>query len=99
MSDKLDVLIARALTNIDDDRATTEELLTELKDYLSVSKDRYAESGTVAAKLVETLQRSNEQLVKLCGLMSKQENSDELSEKDFAQIFDQIQKSEEHGDE
>jgi len=45
------------------------------------------------------LQRSNEQLVKLCGLMSKSEGSDELSERDFAQIFDQIQKSEEEDNE
>ena len=51
--------------------------------------------GMTLAKYVETLQRSNEQLVKLCSLMSKQESSDELSDKDFAQIFDQIQKSEE----
>jgi hypothetical protein len=50
--------------------------------------------GVVLAKYVETLQRSNEQLVKLCGLMSKNEKSDELTDKDFAQIFDQIQNSE-----
>jgi hypothetical protein len=50
------------------------------------------------AKYVETLQRSNEQLVKLCALMSKQESSDELSDKDFEQIFNQIQKSEEEDD-
>ena len=94
MSDKLDVLIARALTNIDDDRATTEELLSELKDYLSVSKDRYAESGTVAAKLVETLQRSNEQLVKLAAVVHKKEatkSSENLTELDKDELFDIIQ--------
>jgi hypothetical protein len=94
MSDKLDVLIARALTNIDDDRATTEELLSELKDYLSVSKDRYAESGTVAAKLVETLQRSNEQLVKLAAIVHKKEatkSSENLTELDKDELFDIIQ--------
>ena len=94
MSDKLDVLIARALTNIDDDRATTEEPLSELKDYLSVSKDRYAESGTVAAKLVETLQRSNEQLVKLAAIVHKKEatkSSENLTELDKDELFDIIQ--------
>tara|TARA_R100000353_G_scaffold124940_1_gene88703 strand:- start:1406 stop:1702 length:297 start_codon:yes stop_codon:yes gene_type:complete len=94
MSDNLDVLIARALTNIDDDRATTEELLSELKDYLSVSKDRYAESGTVAAKLVETLQRSNEQLVKLAAIVHKKEatkSSQNLTELDKDELFDIIQ--------
>ena len=94
MSDNLDVLIARALTNIDDDRATTEELLSELKDYLSISKDRYAESGTVAAKLVETLQRSNEQLVKLAAIVHKKEatkSSQNLTELDKDELFDIIQ--------
>ena len=94
MSDKLDVLIARALTNIDDDRATTEELLSELKEYLSISKDRYAESGTVAAKLVETLQRSNEQLVKLAAIVHKKESSSKsqnLTEIDKDELFDIIQ--------
>ena len=41
-----------------------------------------------------TLQRSNEQLVKLCTLMSKNDNDDELTDKDFEGIFDAIQKSE-----
>ena len=71
MAQELDVLITKALLNIEQDRSTTEELLEELKDYLSTSKERYAESGTVAAKLVETLQRSNEQLVKLAAIVHK----------------------------
>ena len=50
--------------------------------------------GITLAKYFETLQRSNEQLLKLCGLMAEGEKSDELTEKDFAQIFDQIQDSE-----
>ena len=61
---------------------------------LEAVKARHKEIGMTLAKYVETLQRSNEQLVKLCGLMSKQESSDELTDKDFAQIFDQIQQSE-----
>ena len=91
MKKDLNSLIEQALENIKDDRQETELLLSELKEYLSVSKERYADSGTTAAKFVETLQRSNEQLVKLCGLMAKNEKTDELTDKDFAQIFDQIQ--------
>ncbi len=94
MGQNLDVLITKALLNIEQDRSTTEELLKELKDYLSGAKDRYAESGTVAAKLVETLQRSNEQLVKLAAIVHKKEattKSQSLSEEDKDDLFDMIQ--------
>ena len=87
--------IEEAIANIRDDREITRELLDDAIKYLAVDDARHQSIGMTLAKYVETLQRSNEQLVKLCGLMSKQESSDELSEKDFAQIFDQIQKSEE----
>lgn len=87
--------IEKAIKNIEDDREITRELLDDAIKWLAVDDARHQSIGMTLAKYVETLQRSNEQLVKLCGLMSKQESSsDELSEKDFAQIFDQIQKSE-----
>ena len=87
--------IEKAIKNIEDDREITRELLDDAIKWLAVDDARHKEIGLPLAKYVETLQRSNEQLVKLCGLMSKQESSDELTDKDFAQIFDQIQKSEE----
>ena len=70
------------------------ELLDDAMKYLAVDQSRHRDMGMTLAKYVETLQRSNEQLVKLCGLMAKGEKSDELTDKDFQQIFDQIQKSE-----
>jgi len=89
-----DKFIKEAIDNIRGDRETTRELLDDAMRYLAVDQSRHRDMGKTLAKYVETLQRSNEQLVKLCGLMSKNEKSDELSDKDFAQIFDQIQKSE-----
>ena len=86
--------IEKAIKNIEDDREITRELLDDAIRWLAVDEARHKDIGMTLAKYVETLQRSNEQLVKLCGLMSKQENSDELTEKDFAKIFDQIQSSE-----
>ena len=74
MRKNLDSLIEQALENIKNDRQETEILLSELKEYMSVSKERYADSGTTAAKFVETLQRSNEQLVKLATLVYKKES-------------------------
>ena len=91
MRKDLDSLISQALKNINDDRQETEVLLGELKEYMSVSKERYAENGTTAAKFVETLQRSNEQLVKLANLVYKKDhNSGQagLTDDDKDQLFD-----------
>ncbi len=86
--------IEKAIKNIEDDREITRELLDDAIKWLAVDEARHQSIGMTLAKYVETLQRSNEQLVKLCGLMSKQETTDQLTESDFAQIFDQIQKGE-----
>ena len=86
--------IEKAIKNIEDDRDITRELLDDAIKWLAVDDARHQDIGMTLAKYVETLQRSNEQLVKLCGLMAKQETSDELTDKDFAQIFEQIQKAE-----
>ena len=86
--------IKQAIKNIDDDRETTRELLDDAMRQLAKDQSQHTTLGPVLAKYVETLQRSNEQLVKLCGLMAKNEKSEELTDKDFAQIFDQIQNSE-----
>jgi hypothetical protein len=87
--------IKEAIKNIEEDRQITRELLDDAIKWLSVDEARHNQIGGVLAKYVETLQRSNEQLVKLCGLMKKGEGtSDELTDKDFAGIFDAIQNSE-----
>ena len=83
--------IEKAIKNIEDDREITRELLDDAIKWLAVDDARHKDIGLTLAKYVETLQRSNEQLVKLCGLMSKNEKGDELTDKDFAKIFDQIQ--------
>ena len=88
---KLEGLIDQALENIKNDRQETEGLLSELKEFMSVSKERYADSGATAAKFVETLQRSNEQLVKLATLVHKKEQgqtNNELNDMDKQQLFD-----------
>mgnify|MGYP003651119412 CR=1 FL=1 len=58
MKKDLDSLLEQALENIKNDRQTTEQLLTELQEYLSGARERYADSGATAAKFVETLQRT-----------------------------------------
>ena len=87
----LDETLSNALDNIEEDRATTKELLQDLMKYLGAAEERHREVGPVAAKYVETLQRSNEQLVKLASLISKKENvSTNLSQIEKSEIYDLI---------
>ena len=86
-------LIEQALDNINKDRQETEGLLDSLKEFMVRSPERYADYGTTAAKFVETLQRSNEQLVKIAGLVYKKdstENSTNLPDEDKKQLFEII---------
>jgi hypothetical protein len=92
----LDDTIEKALGNIEEDRATTKELLQDLMKYLAVTDERHREVGSIAAKYVETLQRSNEQLVKIASLMQKQKSSSfDFSSSDKDQLYDIINTEEE----
>lgn len=90
MSKKLEETIEKALKNIEDDRQITRELLDDAIKYVAVDEARHREVGIIMSKYVETLQRSNEQLVKVAGLMSKNEKSTGLSDLDKNDLFDMI---------
>ena len=87
----LDSFIEQATTNITDDRAATKTLLMNLMQYMQTGDDRHREFGMIAAKYLETLQRSNEQLVKLASLMAKKEaTSADLSSINKDEIYEMI---------
>jgi len=87
----LETYIDEAIKNIRSDRAITTTLLMELMEYMKKDDERKEKVGVVAAKYVETLQRSNEQLVKVSALIQKKtEGQDGLSEEDKSEIFDLI---------
>tara|TARA_R110002153_G_scaffold40235_14_gene115230 strand:+ start:274 stop:567 length:294 start_codon:yes stop_codon:yes gene_type:complete len=90
MSKKLDETIEKALKNIEDDRKITKELLDDAIKYVAVDEARHREIGIIMSKYVETLQRSNEQLVKIAGLMTKNEKTAGLSDLDKDDLFDMI---------
>tara|TARA_Y100000592_G_C5475553_1_gene322076 strand:- start:2447 stop:2737 length:291 start_codon:yes stop_codon:yes gene_type:complete len=80
-----------AIKNIQDDREITRELLDDVVQYMSKDEQRHREVGITAAKYVETLQRSNEQLVKVASLMQKRETTSAgLTELDKDELFDMI---------
>jgi len=93
MSNKdLESLIDEALGNIRNDRKMAREFLNEIANQIANDGEQNKYLSPVAAKHIETLQRSNEQLVKLIGLRQKgQGQSVALSEEDKDSLFDLIQ--------
>ena len=92
MSKNLDDLIDEALGNIRDDRKVAREFLNEIANQIAVNSDNNKYLSPVAAKPIETMQRSNEQLVKIIGLQQKtQAQGFELSDVDKDNLFDMIQ--------
>ena len=99
MSHDLDKYLHEAITNIRRDRETTNELLSDVIKALMDKETSHREIGLTAAKYVETLQRSNEQLVKVANIVAKRESEAanvSLTDDDKDSIFDMIQ-SEPHG--
>ena len=86
----LDGILEEAITNIRADRAVTANLLTELMLHMKTQGEHTHENlGTIASKYVETLQRSNEQLVKISSIIQKKEGqADGLSNSEREEIFD-----------
>tara|TARA_R100001510_G_C7487036_1_gene96494 strand:+ start:121 stop:417 length:297 start_codon:yes stop_codon:yes gene_type:complete len=88
----LESYIKEAIDNIRDDRDITSTLLTQVFAEITNGQETHKDLGLIAAKYVETLQRSNEQLVKLTSIMAKKaDTSVELSEDDKRELFDVIQ--------
>lgn len=88
----LESLINEALDNIRNDRKSAREFLNEIANQIANDAEQNKYLSPVAAKHIETLQRSNEQLVKLIGLRQKSiGHSPILSEEDKDSLFDLIQ--------
>jgi hypothetical protein len=88
----LENLIDEALDNIRNDRKLAREFLNEVANQIVRDPDQNKYLSPVAAKHVESLQRSNEQLVKLIALRQKRQvQSPGLSEQDKNELFDIIQ--------
>lgn len=92
LNNKLEKYIEEAIDNIRNDRDITKRLLDDVIVYLSKDEQRHREVGITAAKYVETLQRSNEQLVKISTLLQRKESKDTgLTDNDKKEIFDLLQ--------
>jgi len=91
MSKDFEALTDEAINNIRSDREQTKDLLQDLIKYIGAAEDRHRDVGLTAAKYVETLQRSNEQLVKIAGLKQKEEKGSlGLSAQEREEIFQEL---------
>jgi hypothetical protein len=87
----LEDFINESIKNIREDRDTVKYLLTDLLTEIQKSGHSHKEIGLIAAKYVETLQRSNEQLVKLTALIQRDtKTTDGLTLEDKQELFDLI---------
>lgn len=89
---KLDELIEESINNIREDRAVANKLLIDLLIYMTKTGDEaHSTVGEMATSYLETLQRSNEQLVKITGLLQKEQTTTKsLTQADKDAIFGAI---------
>ena len=89
--------IEEVTRNIREDRALAKTLLMDAMNDMKMSDASRKELGSIAAKYVDNLQRSNEQMVKLSALVQRQQGSNTgLSDQDKEDLYDMI--SEEQAD-
>lgn len=85
----LEEYLEETTTNIREDRAMAKTLLVDMMSDMAASAADRRELGPVAAKFIETLQRSNEQLVKLSAILQRQKAANSgLTADDKEQLFD-----------
>lgn len=91
IDNNIDALIEEGLQNVREDRAMASTLLIDVMGHIQNDKHEHKEIGQIAAKYLETLQRSNEQLVKISTLVHKKvSNKDGLSAADKESLYDLI---------
>lgn len=86
-------LMNEVIDNIKDDRSCASKLLTDVMLIMASNNDSdtHKKLGEVASKYLETLQRSNEQLVKLAAMTIKiTGNKQGLSKDDINNIYDEV---------
>lgn len=88
----IDKQIESVISNIQSDREVTLELLHDVMKYISTDSHKHAEVGHVTAKYIESLQRSNEQLVKMTAIILKREDSQygSFSDDEKENIYDTL---------
>ena len=96
LEDRLD----EAVDNIRRDRTVINSLLVDIIIYMKKDTSAHKDCGVIASKYVETLQRSNEQLVKVANILHRRETAtNELTDFDKSELFDIINATNQEDDE
>jgi hypothetical protein len=74
---RFDEDLKEAIDNIKNDRAAIHNVLTDAMIYLKKNDEHHKTTGMVVAKYFESLQRSNEQLIRILTIVEKRERYDE----------------------
>lgn len=93
MSSKITEYMEEAIKNVREDRDRALSLLKDIADFIGQNQDRHKDVGQTAAKYLETLQRSNEQLVKITSLMQKSKDDEysDLNKDDAESLYDELE--------
>jgi hypothetical protein len=92
----LDEYLEETTTNIREDRAMAKTLLMDVMADMKASSAERREMGPIAAKFVENLQRSNEQMVKLASIIQREKTSSVgLTSADKEELFDLLNENQE----
>lgn len=82
-------LLEKALRNATEDRAFANIAVLDVLEYLKDSKENHKTAGLSLAKYLESLQKSNEQIIKICQMLEVNVEEDENPD----DIFDKIKDS------
>jgi hypothetical protein len=92
----LDEYVEETTRNIREDRAMAKTLLMDVMADMKAAPTSRREMGPVAAKFVENLQRSNEQMVKLTSILQRQKTQHQgLTASDKEELFDLLNENQE----
>jgi hypothetical protein len=72
-------IVEKALTNVSADRQKAQNLFDEAFEAMQ-KQNEHSRIGPVAAKSIEALQRSNDQLIKLIAELSKMEKEENVED-------------------
>lgn len=95
MTKKLDKLEDKILDNVVQDRKTAEDFLININNYISdkfdvLNGEEYSKVMMSAAKMVESLQKSNEHIVRILEINSKKKvvpESNELTKEEIERLW------------
>tara|TARA_R100001510_G_C7553758_1_gene136469 strand:- start:305 stop:613 length:309 start_codon:yes stop_codon:yes gene_type:complete len=95
-----DELAEKAIQNIIEDRNKADYLVTQILSDIQQGKTNHQSAGMVLSKHLETMQRANEQLVKLTSLFKKTETNafTGFSDSERDKLFEEIKKEQEDGE-